>query len=810
MIDKGNDALVFHAKNESTGYEYACRIVPPENMPENATAREEWLNAAKRISNEINHPAVVRCQSDVLWRLDDGDEKVYVAFLFEYVKGFNLEQHICQNDTVITISFVKQFLTTMFGLLHELKIRDIQHGDLHAGNIIVATPAETAIDPQHSYSFRIIDFGVHHISSSTGGQSDYHRIADMLKMLLEAVNRDNPELSPQDKYEWDVLRDEFMKRHLIEDDPLIDQLARNPQKLFQKIQDLDKDYEQKLHDRITTQMVTPFDYPNCEQMGNLHLLLDALYSDQFLGLTEIEARNNLVLTGPRGCGKTTVFRALSLGHKIQVNKDKPEDISYVGIYYRCDDLYFSFPRFRASDIPAAIDMPMHYLIASLVLETIGTVKNWSVRHFSDKYRQKESAVCQRLWDALELDPPNSPEAMSLDAISDRLQRERVRAAKKYRFQHDTKQNFGQYFGPQYLERACRALKEEFSWLYRSPFYFFIDDYSDPKITTDLQKNLNRLIMQRSECFYFKTSTESPVSFVQQDIDGKSYVETREYNLLNLGIRYITSNAKEKLPFLEGLFERRFREVDDYPVKTLDELIGDNKRNENKLARQMRKSSKVPVDAYSGKTTLASLCSGDIHYMIRLVGSMVSDIGGVEKLRNGNSASPIIAFDEQHRVVTKTAGEFLNSVRMLPDIGQHLADVVTAFGNVARSYLLYKTSKNQKGNPPHQAMRIEPYESFILTDKADKIMKALLRYSIFLEDPRGKSRRGYIVPRYYLRRYLIPKLNLTLSGRDSIEVGPEEFEELLVAPSKFENRRRIKSHKKNINMDLIDVIEQKKQ
>ena len=449
---------------------------------------------------------------------------------------------------------------------------------------------------------------------------------------------------------------------------------------------------------------------------------------------------------------------------------------------------------------------MHYLIVSIVRETLVTIKNWCTQHFSDEYHQKEPGVCKHLWETLDLLPPDAPGAMGFDAISDRLQKERVRAANKYRFQHDPKQEFGQYLGPQYLERVCKVLKEEFSWLDPLPFYFFVDDYSDPKITADLQKNLNRLLLQRSEYFFFKISTESPVSYVPQDIDGKSYVETREYDLLNLGMRYIEAKAQEKLPFLDGLFERRFREVNNYPITTLAELIGDHKRNENELARQMREK-KIPKDTYSGRTTLALLCSGDIHYMIRLVGSMVSDMGGVEELRRRNSHSPRIKFTEQHNIVKKNAGEFLNSIRMLPEIGQHLANVITAFGNVARSYLLYKTSKNENTTPPYQAMRIEPHESFTLDSDATQTMKALLRYSIFLEDPRGKSRRGHIVPRYYLRRYLIPKLNLTLSGRDSIGVEPAELSLLLTEPSKFENKRRLTSPVEANSHSTIDLIDE---
>jgi hypothetical protein len=76
--------------------------------------------------------------------------------------------------------------------------------------------------------------------------------------------------------------------------------------------------------------------------------------------------------------------------------------------------------------------------------------------------------------------------------------------------------------------------------------------------------------------------------------------------------------------------------------------------------------------------------------------------------------------------------------------------------------------------------------------AQQLYDELLRYSVFIEDIRGKSRRGNVVPRLYLRRFLIPHFNLTFSTRDSIELEPVDFEAFLIAPKDFENKFRLKS------------------
>ena len=171
--------------------------------------------------------------------------------------------------------------------------------------------------------------------------------------------------------------------------------------------------------------------------------------------------------------------------------------------------------------------------------------------------------------------------------------------------------------------------------------------------------------------FFKLSTESPVSFVRSDVDGKQFVETREYDLLNLGLRYLTDKTGQTRTFLEDMFRRRFREVEGYPVKSLEELVGTVPRNENATARAFREErkakSKGEAANYAGCETVAAMCSGDIHDMIRLVSRMVEDCGGVGGLERLTSR-PKISREMQHRSIRATAGAFMEAMRNLPRLG----------------------------------------------------------------------------------------------------------------------------------------------
>lgn len=254
--------------------------------------------------------------------------------------------------------------------------------------------------------------------------------------------------------------------------------------------------------------------------------------------------------------------------------------------------------------------------------------------------------------------------------------------------------------------------------------------------------------------------------------------------------YLHAEVDTKLTFIEDVFRRRLaKSTIDFPARELGDLVGSNtNQNNNELARQIRAGEKPPL---WGKQTLCRLCSGDIHYLIGLVGNMVRLSGGQDELTKVEGQFKIVPA-VQNRAIREEAGSFLKNLRGIPQCGEQLVAIVEAFGSVANSHLKFLDSKNEAGRPPKQATRIEPYELFALGEKAQKLYDELLRYSVFIEDFRGKSRRANIVPRLYLRRFLIPHFNLTFSTRDSIELEAAEFETFLLEPKKFEQNLRLKN------------------
>ena len=778
-VGSGNDAHVFRARSTELQRDFACKVIPRANLAGVLEGQPRWraeIEKANRLQSEV----AVRFVDLKEWA-DSASKIDCVVLISDFISGANLRDFIAKNRREITVPLVVQFLETILELFNEMAALKMMHNDLHAGNVLVENRTYALRGPP--YAFRVTDFGVASATSDARFKDDYLQLATILSQLLENV--DYQAASPRDKFISNALNNQFLARHLVEGNPTLDPLAKNPRGLFARLRELDTEFERAGGDE-SAQLLTPFDFLSCEQIGDAPTLLKALYSELFLGLPEIESRNNIVVTGPRGCGKTTVFKSLSLRQKLRVDEDQASKIHYIGVYYRCDDLYFAFPRYRLPERAEALDLPVHFVTATLLSELLESLERWACGNFAEEFARGEARAAEKLWQVLGIERPQQPGVETLKSVAVELQKQRRRAAEKQRFANDPRRAVGDCFGVDVIQKACAALAETFSFLKDRPFYFLIDDYSSPKVTKALQENLNRVFMQRTPICFFKLSTESPVSFSKGDIDEKIYVENREFVLHNLGLVYLHAEVQPKLDFIEDVFRRRLAApAKGYPVKELGELLGSNPtHNFNEAARQLRDRKKLEL---WGKETLCQLCSGDIHYLIGLVREMVILAGGQEEL--AKTTTPRVQPREQNRAIREAAGSFLKNLRSIPKHGDQLVAIVTAFGNVAHSYLKFRNSRNEEGNPPHQASRIEPYEPLKLSGEAQRLYDELLRYSVFIEDFRGKSRRGKVVPRLYLRRFLIPHFNLTFSMRDSVELEPAEFEAFLLDPTRFEDQKR---------------------
>lgn len=815
-IDSGNNGVVYRACHtaEEVDMDVACKFMQISEL------RDGWEQEVQKASMMDSHPHVVGIKDYT--KLKIGEEE-YACVIFEFVDGPSLLHYIKNHSDQITISFVCAVAEAILDVLHGMEQSGISHNDLHTGNILLS---ESDITISNEPQIKITDFGVGGSHNSLDPKNDYAQLGDVILNLLETI--DKSELDPLDEHRYEYLVDEFVGKYIVEQDPTKGEYVRSPRELQKKLQNNKSKARERMGDGSGVELENPFEYLSCEQMGDSYKLIEQLYSRDFPGYGQLHSRTNTVLTGPRGCGKTTILRNMSIETQVETGQiTSPSDIQYFGVFYPCRDLYFAFHYMNDEDPkPLSQNLLIHYFSLSLLKKFVNRVgmlrDEFGNAIPEDSIQLLEDRISHSLREYSS--PPAGTD--NIDHISSVLEAEKGRVDNTLRRGGGGFDEESPLMNINTLPDTCKEFLNSISWLESTPIYLLIDDYSLPKITETMQSTLNDLTMERWDQFYFKVSTESISSFYAYDRSGKLLEESREFEVVDLASHFI-SETEKRGKFLRDVINTRLQTTDGIHARYDDiyEVLGERPYDSyNDLARQIQSNSEVD---YAGFETLRDIFSGDISEMLRLVRGMFNKIGRKEDWQKGEVPSPILP-GEQDEVIRSYGGSFLNQVESIPETGKKLSTIAEVFGRHSNQLLMEKNSKNQSGNPPFQAFRIETRESFTfdseeylsevadvlrkelsespdkqdIAEEAESIYDDLIQYGIFLRDTRGKSIRGGAVPRLYLRRLLIPKFNLTPSMRDNVTMEPDEFIYFLTNPEEY----RDSGYNESKNQSLFDYTD----
>jgi len=798
-IDSGNNGVVYRATHiaDEVDMDAACKFMPISEM------RDGWEKEVEKSTLMDSHPNVVSIKGYTKVEIGSND---FACIISEFVDGPSLQTYIDQKPDQITLSFICSVAEAILDVLHGMEQRGISHNDLHTGNVLLSDSDITiSSEPQ----IKITDFGIGGSHNSLQPKSDYAQLGDIILNLLSVV--DKTELDTLDEYRYEFLVDEFVGKYIIEEDPTKGDYVRSPRELQTLLQENKSKARERMGGEPAIELNSPFDYLSCEQMGDSFKLIEQLYSRDFPGYSQLHSRSNTILTGPRGCGKTTILRNMCLETKVETGQIiTASDLDYLGVFYPCRDLYFAFHYMDDQD-PQAYnqDLLIHYFSLSLLKKFINRIQmlrdEFGSSISEESLRLLEDRISRNLQDY------SSPPAGTnvLDHITSVLEKEKGRVDDTLRRGGSGFSNNTRLMGIDSLPKTCKDFIRSIDWLNDIPVFFLIDDYSLPKISEGMQSTLNDQIMERWDQIYFKISTESITSFYPYDRSGKLLEESREFEVVDLANHFISDTDKRD-KFLKQVLNTRLETTSGIHSEYNDiyEILGERPYDSyNELARQIRSDSEV---VYGGFETLRDMFSGDISEMLRLVRGMFFEAGSNTDWEKGHVTLPISA-KEQNEVIRRYGGSFLNKVESIPESGEKLRKIAESFGRHSNQLLKTKDSKNQTGSPPFQAFRIEIRDSFSfesgdhlnevatvlrrdtgrrpekqeIAEMSESIYNDLLQYGIFLLDTRGKSIRGGAVPRLYLRRLLLPKFNLTPSQRDNISMEPAQFIYLLLNPEGYD-------------------------
>ncbi|MFA7076535.1 MAG: hypothetical protein WC152_07730 [Candidatus Izemoplasmatales bacterium] len=797
QIGKGCIGRVFRAYNKNYGNR-AIKLVPYENVSKKPT----WKQEITKVTRLENTEGVVRFHNQGYKTIAG---KKYIYMMWDYIEGETLKSII--DNKKVTIQMIVDIIEGTLGVFHACNALNIQHSDFHSGNIIIENPDPRNINVNHRRVF-ITDFGYGIISPDVVSEEimdDYKGFARIIQECISSI--DMHTLEKEDRKKYLVLKSQFPKL-LYENNRTEGEYVRNPYQLRQELYNLFNKTDNTQHRQKSIG-----DYLVAEYLGDRYDDWDSLYAPVFLAKEDLFDRNICVLTGIRGCGKTTIFMRVSYDLKNKLGKAgiQGED-GFIGFYLNARTIVEAFPWLPSEKYDDARKQVINYFNLKWTIQIL----EW-LRSEADKYKDLDySWVCSFFMSYLEDCSFTSTSNIGIinTAISG-CESALLRCKLGERYMPDVPWAFSDY---DYLEIFVKTIKNNCFFANQKDFFLFFDDYSSPMISECTQKILNWIIFRRTSSVFFKVSTESIESFIKLGPNDKHLEENNDYKVIDLGVKSILNKDVNK-DIISAIFDRRIKRSDIFAKydTNLDELLGNNNIKNTERAQTIRDNESKNL--YYGTGVFYDIWSSDIRELIKIFSSMVSaqcEAGDIDKrieyvrLNKVNTPdNPVIQQKTQDKMFRFAGGSYLNLLKTVmnpcnnhghktetknKDIieetyGEHLFKISSALHQILSYDLKNKTSKNQEQSPPKQARRIEISDGSIfgrLTPVAECYFSGLVRYGFFVNDPRGKSVRGSVATRLYLRSMLIPFFNITFSKRDSITLTCDEFNELLMMPDNFVN------------------------
>ena len=756
--------------------------------------KDGWEHEISKVGQLSSCPEVAKVQdfgADL-----DIHQRPYSYIGYDYVDGTNLRTHLESESSNVSLTFAVSVITALLRVQYACQTIGFQHGDLHEGNILVTKP--DALDPDNNRRIIITDFGYGGSHNKLVPKDDIAQIVAIGCSLLNRLNRDALQASERIIKERLLV---FLKKSLNESY----RLAGNRHSA---------DGQSALHEFIeciaaakreaasVDQGIAPSvdDYLNAETLGYRKAEWENLFVPEILGEPAFVGRNVTVITGARGCGKTMAFRRLTLylDELIGSSSGIKGSDSFVGFYMNCRDLVEAFP-YVPNKVPEIKARQIRHFFHLCWLQDI--VKGFQQRMIreTEDYRWLVNWVESRFGEKIETLWTQASD--SLVALAHYIEDEKEKCArlpsgKKARWALEDVDT---------LDKLYESSVRNLAWLGERPFYFYLDDYTIPLISQHMQAVLNPIIFKRRPNVFFKISTEATNSFLRLSHQ-KPLEVNHDFDFVDLASETLSVADDVKEHLLGDIMSRRLRRIEQFKDEDHDlrTILGDSDwKSYNELARRLREGKLSAADPlYYGHRAFTGMWSSDIRSMIQVFNELL------RTAQHDDIYQIPVDRAKQHRHFSESGGEFLSVTESLKaggfwddnaksgflpkEIGAKLRDIAQAFIAVSRYELVSgQLIDNQGTIAPRQAIRIEIVDEFNLSDRARKIYQSLLRWHVFLPDWRGRSVRGFMVPRLFLNRRLIPYARLSFSGKDSISMRSEEFERMILDPQHFEKYWRSK-------------------
>lgn len=784
VLGTGFKGVTFEARRErGPSTPYALKLTIAEEYEGKTYLPEVDRMVDLAVRDRDHFPQIHECGS---YDFSEGDKPFrLVYFVEDFIAGETLEKVLSSSSDTLDATFLYYFIKEMLAAIATMQACQLMHDDLHAGNIILHEPLAGRRRPY------LIDFGSAKARGTTKKpRDDIRNLASQIAAIANAVQQGE---AARTAHEERILTScEGLLAVISDDDPM--RRPENAQEL------LDRFERSFTHGAVRQELLHPFDFGNAEEVMD-NSLLYSLAAKSFPWRDQIETSSHLLVIGPRGCGKTTVFRSMSFMCLADAGRiDDAISRPYIGLYVSCNKEFRQRFSALSRDVLIARQDDLRHYFNLIVLRELASALAalFKAGHLFDSDVEAVHGFIQDYCPALAI--PTS--GYTIDDLESRV----TRAVHDARMSIWNGAEIPSRTGQGFVADLAMLVSSRVAKLAGKTLYLFVDDYTEGKVPREAQQAINHILFVPNSLYKCKISSEV-FGVTLDETFGNFLAQDREYREWNLGTLYcLTLPSSSQKEFLKEIVDNRLSLCDfagrvdsivgpsNYSQGTLERTL----RHESDLRKQKREEAEgVPptvrareVDRdlaasgasahYHGWDTICNLCTGDVSNILELLNRMF------EQCAVKKNTTRIIAPEYQNDVIEGYSRQYISKIKGIPGFGEQMFSIVDAFGNMARRLLEdYPLVRHGEGRQePYRLLRIELDEAFRdspdtpATDSdnldAIEIWKLLQRHCIFIDADESRSRRNTLSSRVLLRRIFCPAFRIGVVNSECWTLSQQQW------------------------------------